>query len=521
MRRTSLNHTAVASLLLAQILLSGCAQGPEPPSAAAPAAAVMPSPADAERGIPEHPRLLEYPPLEFTPPDREAHRHPLPSGVVVYVVEDRTLPLVDVEVLIRAGSYLEPPALAGLAAAVGSQLRAGGTRSLDPETLDEELAFLAAEVSSSIGETEGTASFNCLSRNLDRVLDLFFEMLRAPGFDRKQLDLYRSQTLQALERRNDSTGSIESREWTRLLRGKNHFTADRVTKATIEAITRETMLDFHRRHVHPGNFVIAVSGDVAAGEILAKLSSKLEGWEVPGAEQPPIPGPARPPSPGLYLVDKPDVNQSRVAMGHPAVRREHPDYHALLIANHILGGGGFVSRITSRVRSDEGLAYTARSAYDFGVYYDGIFRAFLQTRNAAVAQAIEIVREEIARMRSEPVTEAELSSAISYYQGMFPRFFATPSQVASTFAEDELTGRSHEFWTTFREKLGDVTAADVLRVSKEHFRLEDLVILVVGQETEVLAGNPERPQFSVEKLAGEKGVQRIPLPDPLSLEYGS
>nr|MCS5626632.1 insulinase family protein [Planctomycetota bacterium] len=328
--------------------------------------------------IASHPTELKFSELSFTPPEAAKARSVLSNGTPVYVVEDPSLPLVDLQVMIRVGAYLVPAGKEGIAGAVGSQIRAAGVEGRSPEAFDEEVAFLAADMSTSIGNTQGSASFNCLTKDLEQVMELFFHMLRKPAFDQKRLEIYRSQVLQNLARRNDSTDSIESREWQRLLRGPEHFTNDKVTKTVVEGITREDLTAFHRKHFHPGNFIISVSGDVKRERVLALLEKHLAGWKSQGGEPAKIPAPGAPASPGVYMVDKPDVNQGRVGIGHIGVKRDHPDYFALRVMNHILGGGGFVSRIMSRVRSDEGLAYTARSSYDFGVYYPGIFRAYFQ-----------------------------------------------------------------------------------------------------------------------------------------------
>lgn len=474
--------------------------------------------------IVEHPRKLVYPELQFTPPEREKHRHVLPSGVVVYVVEDHDLPLIDLSVTVRTGGYLEPKGKEGLSDLVGSQMRTGGTAKSSPDDFDEELAYLAANLSSSIGDTEGSASFNCLTQDLDRVLELFFDMLRTPRFDQGRLDLRKSQELQDLARRNDQTPAIESREWERLLRGADFFSVDQVTKKSLEGITRDDLVAFHRRYYRPSSFIFAVSGDVSTPKILEKLEAKLGPWAredgKPQEAVPPVPKPSHQLKPGFYMVDKPSVNQGRVSIGHLSTTRDSPDYHALYIMNHILGGGGFTSRITSRVRSDKGLAYTAGSRFEFGVYFDGIFRAIFQSKSESVAEATAIVLEEISRLRSEKVSKDDLETAVSYAIGVFPRFFATAQAVASTFASDEFTGRDPGFWKTYREKMKAVTEDDVLRVSKQYLHPDQWIVLAVGNAAEILKGNSSTPEHSLEKLAGPAGIQRIPLPDPLTLEYG-
>jgi predicted Zn-dependent peptidase len=471
--------------------------------------------------VPESPDKLVFPELEFTPPERASYRHTLPSGTIVYVVEDHDLPLVDVSVTVRTGSYLEPQSKAGLAYFTGTQLRKGGTETLTPEAFDEDLAFLAADMSASVSDTEGSASMNCLTKDLDRVLELFFNMLRTPRFDPRRLELEKSQKIQDLARRNDRTSTIESREWVRLLRGAKFFSVDHVTEKSLKSITREDLAAFHRRYFHPAQFIFAVSGDVDTGDILQRLEKALANWPKPVSSNavPPVPKPEYLPVPGVYVVDKPSVNQGRANIGHLSTTRDNPDYYALSLMNQILGGGGFTSRITSRVRSDEGLAYSAGSRYQFGIYYEGAFKAYFQSKSESVDKAASIVLEVLEKMRAEKVSQKELDTAINYAVGVFPRHFASKRAIATTFADDEYSGRPADYWKNYRDKMKAVTVDDVLRVSKEYLRPDRLVVLIVGNAADILAGDASAGGGFLEKLAGEKGIQRIPLPDPLTLEY--
>ena len=478
---------------------------------AAPAAAQAPA-------IPAHPRDLTFEPLAFDPPSAAQHRHTLSGGGVVYIVEDHALPLVDVSVLVRTGSYLDPAGKAGLAALTGSQMRAGGTASLTAAELDEEVAFLAAEISSAIGGTMGQASLNCLTKDLDAALDLLFDMLRRPRFDQDRLDLAKSQLLQGMEQRNDSTRSIEGREWGRLLRGDGHFSTRPATRASVESITREDLLAFHEQYYHPGGFIFAVSGDVEPEEILAKVSARLDGWPAVSDAVPDVPAPGYDPRAALYGVDKPDVNQGRVSIGHLGTTRDNPDRYPLLVMNDILGGGGFTSRLLTRVRSDEGLAYSAGSSFGMGTYYDGVFRVAFQSRSETVARAAAIVLEEIEKIRSEPVSNEELSTSIASFVETFTRNFSSAAATAGLFARDDYTGRDPEYLARYRERISAVTAEDVLRVAREYLHPDRLVMLVVGNLDAVEEGDPDNPDYILEELAGEP-MMRIPLPDPFTMEY--
>ena len=205
-----------------------------------------------QQQIPAHPRELKYPTLSYTPPKREQYRHVLSNGVVVYLVEDHDLPLVNVSTSIRTGSYLDPAGKEGLASLTGAQMRAGGTTSKTAEEFDEAADFLAANISSFIGATQGNASVNLLAKDLDQGLGLYFDMLKNPRFQEDRIKLAKSQILQNMERRNDRTDAIEGREWGRLMYGADHFSTKETTKASIEGITREDMIAFHQRYYQPG-----------------------------------------------------------------------------------------------------------------------------------------------------------------------------------------------------------------------------------------------------------------------------
>ena len=215
-----------------------------------------------DAGIPPHPRELKYPKLIYNPPKASDYRRVLANGVVAFMAEDHDFPLVNISVLVRTGGYLDPKGKEGLAAMMGNQMRAGGTTHLAADKFDEEVDFLAAVINSSnMAATQASANLNCLSKDLDKALELFLDMLKSPGFQQDRIDLYKSQVLQNFERRNDQTEVIQAREWTRLMYGDNHFSAAQQTKVSIESISRQDLLDFHKKYYHPGAFTFAVAGD--------------------------------------------------------------------------------------------------------------------------------------------------------------------------------------------------------------------------------------------------------------------
>jgi predicted Zn-dependent peptidase len=471
------------------------------------------------QSLPDHPDKLVYGPLTFTPPVAKDHRVVLKNGVVVYLAEDPALPLISISALVRAGSWLEPPGKEGLARLTGSQMRAGGAGSLSAEQLDERADFLAAQIGSNFGDTQGGASLSCLSDNFDDALRLWMSMLVSPRFQDDRLKLAKDQILQDMKKRNDDSADIEARELGVLLYGESHFTNRFSTESSINSITRDDLVSFHRAWVRPANMILAVSGAFRRAEMIQKLEAAFAAWPPAGltktAPPPPVPTTIAPAAAGFYRIQK-DVNQGRVSFVLPSVLRTSPDIYALEVMNEILGGSGFTSRITKTVRSNEGLAYSAGSGIGFGTYFPGRFRAAYQSKSSTVAYAAELVLQEIDKIRNAPVTDDELTTIKNNLIQTFPSSFESKAQQVGLFAADEFTKRDPLFWATYRDRIRAVTAADVQRVARQHLVPEKLIVLVVGNQAEIEKGDGKR-DVTIGKIAKGK-LTDLALRDPMTMK---
>ncbi len=468
--------------------------------------------------IPDRPEKLTFPPLIYDAPNPADYRVELESGAVVYIYPDRERPLIDLSVNVRGGSYLDPKGKEGLAGLTGYLMARGGIPSSPADKLDEELEFLAARLSSSFGGLSGSVGLNLLSKDTDRGFEILRAVLAAPSFQEDKLALRKTQTLQGLKQRNDDSKNIESRERNFLAYGERFWFNRHTTAASLESIRREDLLAFHHEWVHPQNFIVSVSGDFDRDEMLKRLDGVFAAWPHPGKKAPPVPQEQKYGKPGVYIVNK-DVNQGRVSIMLPGIRWDAPDYYAIQVMNDVLGGGGFTSRITNRVRSDEGLAYSARSAFPGGVYYPVVFRAGFQSKSRTVAYATSIVLEEIERITREPVTKEELLTTKKSFIDTFPNNFASAAQVVSAFASDEMIGRyakQPHYWANYRDNIESVDIAAVQHVAKQRLKLDQMIILIVGQKGEILKGHPDHPVKLGRLVKG--GVIELPMRDPLTMQ---
>jgi len=471
---------------------------------------------DVAAGIPSRPEKLSFPPLEFNPPKPETYRVPLKSGPVAYVVPERELPLINITISVHTGDWVEPVGKEGLTDLCGSLLTRAGTETRTAQELEERLAFLAAQLGSGIQGAQGTVYLNLLSKDLDEGLTILREVLTQPRFQQDRIDLSKQQMLQSMKQRNDDSEHIEEIEAGFLAYGESFWDNRHQTAASLDSITRDDLLAFHKQWFFPQNFVLAVSGDFEREAMVQKLETLFANWAGSGSPPPVIPTNVTMAAAGVYLMNK-DVNQGRVSLMLPGIMRSNPDYFPIIIMNDILGGGGFTSRIMNRVRSDEGLAYSAYSSFPGGVFFPYAFTAGFQSKSRTVAYATSIVVEEIKRIAAEPAKVEEVENAKKGFVDRLPRSFATKAQVAGVLANEEFTGRyatDPDYWQKVVPRIKAVTREDVQRVAKKYLTPDRLVILVVGQKDEILQGHPDHPV----KLTELGKLTELPLRDPLTMK---
>jgi len=427
---------------------------------------------------PANPRSMTFPTLQFSIPKSE--RVLLKNGTPVYLLQDRELPMVTVSALIRTGSVYDQIGKSGLAALTGSQLRGGGTRNLVPADLDRELEFMASSVESSFGADLGSISLTSLTKNLDRTLQIFSDVLFRPRFDEKRLEVAKRQALEMIRRQNDDPKEVGDRELQKALYA-GHPLGSMPTAATISAIKQGDLQSFHQRFVRPDNMILTVAGDFDRTNILAALNRLIGEVKPEGRLQLPEVSQVKLQFAPAVLYAPKQVNQTVIRLGHLGITKDDPDLYAIRVLDFILGGS-FTSRLMMEIRTNQGLAYNVGSHFDVGRRFIGSFSAETETRAEATAKTIGLMTSIIAGIRKGPVTEQELKLAKDSIINSFLFGFTTPASIVTQQARLEFYGYQPEYLDRYRERIAAVTREDVLRAAQKHLHPDAFKLVVVGDQ---------------------------------------
>jgi zinc protease len=427
-------------------------------------------------------KALTYPPLR---PIRipEVSTFTLPNGMKLYLLENHELPLVRGVALVRTGNLFDPANKVGLATITGMVMRSGGTATKSGDDLDEALENVAASVESQIQETYGEVTFSTLKENTDDVLATFHDVLTAPAFRQDKIDLAKTELRSSISRRNDEPHGIAEREFTEFLYGKDTPYGWRVEYATLDPIKRADLQAFYVRYFFPSNVMLAVQGDFSIPEMKSKLEKLFAGWTVQQPAVPPFPAVKKQAAPGVYLAAKTDVTQTFFGLGHVGGILRDKDYPALEVMADILGGG-FRSRLFQRVRTQLGYAYSISGVWGANFQHPGLFEISGSTKSETTTETIQVIQEEVEKLRNSEVTSEELESAKQAVANSFVFNFDTLSKTLNRVLFYDYYGYPRDFINQYLAGIQAVTKADVQRVAREHLKPKNFTIVAVGNPKE-------------------------------------
>ena len=420
---------------------------------------------------------LEFPePKTFTTPEVERFSH---NGIEFFLLQDQELPLVNVNVIVNGGSWMEPGEKAGLAWITGNVLRAGGSEQHPDEDLNELLEARAASMETSFGLTNGSARMNVLKEDFDDLLPVFTDLLKNPLFPQERVDLAKTQQRTAISRRNDEASSVAAREFRKLIYGPESVYARSIEYATLDNITREDIVGFHDKTFQASNLLVGVIGDFDPAAIRTQLKEAFGIFKEGEPVDMDLPEVDYEFESGLFFAHKGDMNQSQIRMGHIGGYRDNPDYAALQVMNQILSGG-FSGRLFREVRTDQGLAYSVFGTYSSNVRYPGMFFAGLSTAAENTQQAYEATMAQIRRLQDERVSQQELDET---RERMFNRIifrYDSYARILSERISNYNLGLPEDAFEQYIEQVRQVTVDDIYRVANEYLQPDKMKVLIVG-----------------------------------------
>ncbi|MEX0594149.1 MAG: pitrilysin family protein [Balneolaceae bacterium] len=450
---------------------------------------------------------LDYPPLnKVTFP--EVDRRVLDNGATIYAMEDRTLPMVTLNLIARGGRFLIPSSMTGLDRLLEEGLMAGGTERLDPDAFRTLLEGRAATLSVTVGVTSTRIRIQFLREDLERLAPLLKELIQNPRYPESELERTLLQAETAVSRQNEDPVEIARREFRGLLFGKESVLARVPTYRTLDGLNRNVVLQLHEQIFRAPNLHIGISGDLDRSMMITFMEDLFSEMETSNPIQVDIQIEASRQSREesgtvVYLAEKRDVNQSTLFLGHVGGRQSDEDLPAQELFNQLLGGG-FSGRLFQHVRSEKGLAYAVFGSYGHQVHYPGIFAAGALTRSEATVDAIEAIQEEIRRLREELVSEDELRKAVDRYLNRQIFEYENRERQLLERMQNQVDGLPERWTEELIDLVPKVTAEEVRTMAHQRIEPDKWILLVVG--------NPDELGDSLEELGRVVPVD-ISIPD--------
>jgi zinc protease len=410
------------------------------------------------------------------PKPQEAH---LASGLHLMVLEDHRLPRVAFQIIIPgAGGYFDPPAMVGLSSYTAQMMREG-TTTKSSQQISQELETMSASVTvgSNLSTPYATVSGNGLTENLPRLFDLTADVLLNPSFPADEWERLKVRTRAGLVQQRTQPAFLAAERFSKVVFGDHPAGRVSATPETLDAITRDAMVEFHKTHFVPDHALIAFAGDISLADARKMVEGALGGWKKAGVAkptttEPPAPGPAK-----VYLIARPNSVQTTLTVGTQSMIRTDPDYVPLTVANRVLGGT--MGRLFMHLREVKGYTYGISSNFS-ATSFRGQWSASTNVRTEVTEPALADLMAEIADMRDKLVPEKELQDAKRAIVASFARDLESPTQVLGYYVQNWLYGLPANYWDTYPTKINAVTPQQAQAAAAKYWEASKLQIVAVG-----------------------------------------
>ena len=400
-----------------------------------------------------------------------------PGGTNIWLVEEHAIPFVAIELWFRGGGSLDAPGKRGASNLMVALLEEGAG-DMDSRAFAKRSEELAASFGYSIYDDSIAISARFLTENRDEAAALLRESLINPNFDQSSIDRVRGQVLSVIQSDAKSPNSIAGQTFDQLVYGDHPYaTSLNGTIESVTALTRDDIVNAHQATMTRDRLYVSAVGDITADEVTALVDALLADMPSTG---PDLPGVADVNLPGGIQVVEYNTPQSVATFAQPGIDRDHPDFFAAFLLNQILGGGGFESRLMTEVREKRGLTY---GVYSYLVDKEGaqIWAGSVSSANDRIAQAIDVIRDEWARMAENGVTEQELNDAKTYMTGAYPLRFDGNAPIAEIAVGMQMEWLPTDYIRTRNDQVNAVTLEQINRVAREWLDPDALTFVVVGK----------------------------------------
>ncbi len=409
-----------------------------------------------------------------------------PGGIKAWLVEDHSIPFTALSLMFRGGASLDAPGKRGQMSLMTALLEEGAGE-MDSVQYAEAVEGLGAQNRFDVGDDALTVNARMLTENRDQAAELLRQALAEPRFDPDAVERVRAQLQAVIRSEATSPNAIASKELARLAWGEHPYaTSINGTRESVAALTRDDLVAAKDRILARDRVVVAAAGDITAEELGKLIDAVLGGLPEQGSA--PLPDRARLQLTGGVTVIDWDSPQTVVSFAQPGLPMSDPDYFAAFVADHILGGGGFSSRLMDEIREKRGLTYGVSTGLANGVYGE-TWQGGMASANDKVAEAVGLIRQEWDRFAKGGVTEKELADAKTYLTGEYALRFDGNGKIAGILAGMQLIGLPADYVNTRNGKIEAVTAADVQRVAQRLLHSDQIRFVLVGRPEGIDATN--------------------------------
>ena len=426
----------------------------------------------------------------------------LPNGLTVIVVQDSRLPLISYRLAFRTGDAHDPKELPGLMDML-TGLLTEGTETRTSREIADEVARLGATLQAGANSDYTTVAASSLTIFGDNVLELLADVALRPVFPASEVELAKRNTKESLKQQRAQPSFLAGEMVAQVMFGEHPYHVTAPTPESVDATTRERLVEFHRATFVANNAVLFIAGDVQQNSILQQVDNLFGSWQPGNLPSDDFPGPPQRTSRVAYIIDRPGSAQANIVIANTGITRTSPDYFPMLLMHTVLGANAS-SRLFMNLREDKGYTYGAYSSLD-ARRTAGTFRSTAEVRTPVTGDSLKEFFDELNRIRDEPVTEKEIGDAKSYLTGVFPLRLETQEGLVDQLLQIKMFGLPEDYLETYRSEIQAVTIERVLEVARKYVNPDEAAIIIVGDGAQLLEQvKPYVEELEFYNTAGKK-----------------